>query len=332
MNRKVVGILAGCLVALCLCVCAAGAGAYFMRDTIQEMINKQFSDVISGLEPTTVPGLPGKPGLPPVAGTRVAPPGVSSPVAPGGTRVTPATGGGLPNVGGAFGAAVNKTKTASKYRLEFAWVFGGMENGKYQETAFFDMSGEVDNGKSHFVSKGGLLAMLSTDKSTPLEIIEADGKTYMKGMNLGGLMDPKQWYITDNSSSAGFKDFGKPDEFRNFGGKDEDYKKVRTESLDGQSCDVWVYDFKNLKNAAIVGMLGSAKDKSDFSTIDKAEISVWLCGDGFTHKYQIEYAGHDSANANEKGLLRMTGHMWDFNNSSISVSAPAGAKPMPGSK
>ncbi|MDE3091120.1 MAG: hypothetical protein KGJ80_17230 [Chloroflexota bacterium] len=44
----------------------------------------------------------------------------------------------------------------------------------------------------------------------------------------------------------------------------------------------------------------------------------------------MDYEGHDSKNVNSKAALKMNIHVWDFNNSAISVQAPAGAKPMPG--
>jgi hypothetical protein len=193
------------------------------------------------------------------------------------------------------------------------------------------MTGEVDGTKSRFVSKGGLMAMLGGDQNATVEFIEADGKSYVKGMAIIPGLDPKAWYITDDKMSSGFRDYAKPDEFKNFtGGKDTDFKKVRTESLDGQSCEVWLYDFKNIQNAAITSALAMGKDKNEFSVIDAGQSAVWLCSDGFVHKWNFELRGHDTKNPNEKGALIMGAHMWDFNNPTIVVTAPAGAKPMPG--
>jgi hypothetical protein len=55
-----------------------------------------------------------------------------------------------------------------------------------------------------------------------------------------------------------------------------------------------------------------------------------MCGDGFVHKWSFEFRGHDAKDANNKGALIMSAHLWDFNNPTISVTAPAGAKTMPG--
>ena len=315
-NKTLVAIGVGCLVVLCLCV-VVSAAAVFMLD-----IPGKFTEISQSLGGDQGTGSPIAP-PPSGAGTRLPspPPGVATKAAP-----TAPSSSGNP-----FTDFLNKTKSANKYRLEFVWTFGGTDQGKYQETSFFNMSGEVDSGKSHFVSKGGLMAMLGGDQNTPLEFIEADGKSYVKGMSIIPGLDPKAWYITDDNMASGFKDFAKPDDFRNYaGGKDSDYKKVRTESLDGQSCDVWLYDFKNVQNASITAALAMSKDKGEFSAIDTGQVSTWMCGDGFVHKWSFEFRGHDAKDANNKGALIMSAHLWDFNNPTISVTAPAGAKTMPG--
>jgi len=315
-NKTLVAIGVGCLVVLCLCV-VVSAAAWFMLD-----VPGKFTEISQSLganpgDNSTVP-------LPPSVGTRL-PPGVATKAAPLPTQP------GAASSGNPFSDFLNKTKSANKYRVEFTWTFGGTDQGKYQETSFFNMSGEVDGTKSHFVSKGGLMAMLGGDQNATLEFIEADGKSYVKGMSVIPGLDPKAWYISDDNMASGFKDFAKPDEFKNYaGGKDSDYKKVRTESLDGQSCDVWLYDFKNVQNAAITGALAMSKDKGEFSAIDTGQVSTWMCGDGFVHKWSFEFRGHDTKDANNKGALIMSAHMWDFNNPTISVTAPAGAKTMPG--
>ncbi len=230
--------------------------------------------------------------------------------------------------------ALTKAKGATKYRVDFSMIVGQTQNGKYQESPFIDLKGEVDGTNSHFTSQGALLAIMSTDTNATLEIIEAGGKTYMKGVNMFGMTDPKQWYITDNNSTSSFADFAKPDFYSDFtsGQNFTDFNKVRTESLDGKSCDVYLYDLKSLSNSALVGLLGMSQDQGAFTAIDKGEVDVWLCDDGFVHKYVLDYEGHDSKNPIDKGAVKVNGHLWDYGNPAITVQAPANAKPMPGSK
>jgi hypothetical protein len=326
MNKTVM-IIVVIVVLLCMCCVVGGVGAYLVLPSV---MGDQFSNITSALGTsgpealsTAVPTLPsGKVPFPSSSAS------VSSKASSGASSASAAGG-----IGGLLGNAATKAKTAPKYRVQFSWIMGEMQNGKFQESPFIDMNGEVDNGKSHFNSKGGLLAMLG-DAKTPIEIVDADSKTYMKGVTMFGLTDPKQWYITDSSTTSGFSDFAKPDEFSSFTGgtKDADFKKVRTESLDGQNCDVYVYDMKSAQNSAMSGFLGMGQSKNDFSAIDKADMTFWLCGDGFVHQWILDYQGHDTKDPTQKGSMKMSAHMWDFNNAAISVTVPKDAKPMPGSK
>ncbi len=232
--------------------------------------------------------------------------------------------------GNLFAGAIEKAKSAAKYRVEFAMIFGATKDGKYSEEAFLNFKGQVDGQNSQLTSQGGILAILSGGGS--LEIIQAGKRTYMRGVSLFGQTDPKVWYYTDDqSNTSGFESFAKPDNFKDFTGAGDaaDFKKARSEPLDGVACDVYVWDFKTAKNAAIIGLLGSVPDKDDFSAIDRAEMSVWQCADGYVHKFNVTYEGHNAKAVNEKAALKMSTHVWDFGNAAISVQPPKDAKPMP---
>jgi hypothetical protein len=316
MNRNLALILGGCAVLL-VCVCLASG-------IIIVVAGNQISQILAQTTQQLQPSEARVPTVPETTGETPFPSEQA-------TAVPTKPSGGLPSGGNPFADALGKAKTATKYRVQFNWVFGGMQNGKYVEQPFFDFTGEVDGTNSHLVSQGGFLAMLGGDNST-IEITQADGKEYMKGISMFGTTDPKVWYIQkDTSTTSGFSDFTKPDYFSDFTGNNmADYKKTGSESLDNQSCDVYLYDAKSLQNTALIGLLGSAQDKTDFSAIDKAEMKAWLCGDGYVHKFTMDYEGHDSKDVNSKGALKMNIHVWDFNNPAISVQAPKDAKPMPG--
>ncbi len=256
----------------------------------------------------------------------------SAPAAQGKITPAPTKAGVAPSSGNPLTDAANKMKGISKYRVEFQMIMGSTDKGKYTETPFMNFKGEVDGKNSHMSSTGGLMAMLAGDQNATIEFIEADGKSYVKGMGLMGIYDPKLWYVDDNNTGAGFSSMAKPDEFSDWtaGSKPGDFQKNRSESVDGQSCDVYVNNVKSLPAAAgMLGALGSADSKDAFSAIDKAEMSFWLCGDGFVHKFSLDFQGHDAKNTASKGALKVIGHTWDYNNASISVIAPKDAKTMP---
>ncbi len=332
-SRMYLGVAAGCLVFLCLC-CVGSAVAITQMPDLQ----KPIVSVLGGVLPEPVRGMlvqatatPVRPpvgvptrtgGLPPATGV--------APVAKPTVSAQPTIGGGGAAVGNPFAEAVAKAKTANKYRIESSFIVGSTTNGKFEEMALMDMKGVVDGKNTQFEIKGGMFAMLGG--AGALEVMQADGKSYIRGMSLMG-MDPKQWYQQKDGSLSGSTDsFAKPDYFNDFtsGAKAGEIKKVRSESVDGQQCDVYSYDYKSMQNSALVGLMGSAKDKDDFSVVDKGEMLTWLCADGYVHKFTFDFQAHNAKDVNEKGSLKMNGHMWDFNNAAIKVTEPTNAKPFPG--
>lgn len=319
-NNRLPLIIGGCVVLL-LCCCLASVASWFV---FQNQISQILGQTSEQLQPSDL-------GVSPLPGA-----GNTTPVPSGkATAVPTKPSGGLPSVGNLFGDALTKAKTATKYRVEFSMIFGGMESGKYKESPFIAFNGEIDGTNSHIVSSGGLLSSLYTGSETgKVEITNAGGAEYIKGASsLMGVikLDPNTWYISNEKNASSFADFAKPDEFSSWTGSSNltDFKKTRSESMDGQSCDVYLYDMKSLKNAALTGLLGSSGNKADFDSIDRADINLWLCGDGYVHKYVLDYEGHSSKDTTQKGALKMNWHVWDVNSPLINIQAPAGAKPMP---
>ena len=313
MNKNIVWILGGC--AVLLLVCCVGIGVLWFVVDLPGQITRVFGDTISQLEPTTV-----APGTIP---TQVAPLKTSSSA---GSSVAPA--GGNP-----FADALSKAKTASKYRMQIAMAFGGTTSGKYAEETLFDMSGEVDGKNTRMSSKGGFLAILSGDPNGTVEFLTADSKTYMRGVKMFGLTDPKLWYVTtDNSTSGGMGDFAKSDSFKDFIDNPTSFKKVGNESVDGQACDIWSGPITGFDATSMLGIFGAGKDTGDIGVVDKSETRIWLCGDGYVHKFALDFQGHNAKTPTEKGAFKMNGHMWDYNNATIKVIPPTDAKPLPGAK
>lgn len=327
MNKKVLWIVGGCAVLLLLCCVAIFVVYFVFKDTIQQQILGSLSTGVELPLGTVVPELPSV--VPPSLG-RITPGAVPTV----GALPTSKAASSASSTGNPFLDALTKAKSATKYRVEFSMAFGGMENKVYKETPFIAFNGEVDGKNSHIIPTGGLLSSLYTGSETgKLEIVDVGGTEYLKGASsLMGVikLDPNTWYISNDSSSSSFASFAKPDEFSSWTGTSfSDMKKVRSESLDSQGCDVYLYDFKSLQNAALTGLLGTSGGQSNFDVLDRADVTVWLCGDGFVHKYILDYEGHSSKDATQKSALKMNWHVWDVNSSAINIQAPTGAKPMP---
>ena len=325
-NNRVPLIIGGCVVLL-LCCCLAVAGIVLMN---KDQFTQLFSQINGISVQTSEQPQPTDLGVPPLPGVNGSTPSTS-----GKATVVPTKPSSASTSGNPFVDALTKAKAANKYRVEFSMAFGGTQNGTYKETPFVAFSGEIDGTNSHIISNGGLISTMMTGSETgKIEITDVGGTEYMKGASsLMGVikLDPNTWYIATDKTASSFTDFAKPDEFSSWTGStnSSDFKKTRSESLDGQNCDVYLYDMKSVKSAALVGLLGSAQDKSGFDSIDRADINLWVCGDGYVHKYILDYEGHNSKTVTDKAALKMNWHVWDVNNPSINIQAPSGAKPMP---
>lgn len=319
-NKNLLWIVGGCVGLLLIC-CVASAVVFVVAGN---EIQKQISALTGMGEEFEVPTpLPVMPTLPVVTNpTQVVPtkaPSSSSAAsssAPAGTNP--------------FASALSKAQSATKYRMQFSMLIGSTTNGKFAEETLFDFTGEVDGGNTHFSSKGGFLSILSGDPNATVEFITAGGKTYMKGIKMFGLTDPKVWYVTsDNSTAGGLEDFAKPDTFKEYTDNAASFKKVGTEVVDGQQCDIWSGTITGF-DTSMLGAFGAGKDTGDIGVVDKSETRVWLCADGYVHKFSVDFQGHNAKTPTEKGSFKMNGRMWDFNNPAIKVTPPTDAKPMPG--
>lgn len=318
-NKNLLWIVGGCVGLLLIC-CVASAVVFVVAGN---EIQKQIGALTGMGEEFQVPTpLPAMPTLPVVTKpTQVVPTKAPSSSA----ASSSAQSGTNP-----FASALSKAKSATKYRMQFSMLVGSTTNGKFAEETLFDFTGEVDGGNTHLSSKGGFLSILSGDPNTTVEFITAGGKTYMKGIKMFGLTDPKVWYVTsDNSTAGGLEDFANPDTFKNYIDTAASFKKVGTELVDGQQCDIWSGSITGF-DTSMLGAFGAGTDTGDIGVVDKSETRVWLCADGYVHKFAVDFQGHNAKTPTEKGSFKINGHMWDFNNPAIKVTPPTDAKPMPG--
>ncbi len=263
------------------------------------------------------------PALPTIAGSKPNTP------FPGAAATKPAPTTAPAATGGSILDALNKNKAATKFQMEMSMLIGSTTAGQYKEESLMEFKGKVDGKNLQMTTKSSLFAILTGGGD--LEIIQANDKTYMRGVKLANLTDPKVWYVQKNST-ADFGDLTSPDLYGDAikDAKPGDFKKTGTDTVDNQPCDVYAYDAKSLSGTDLLGGLGTVPGQDDLGVVDKSQITFALCRDGYVHRVIVEYAGHNSKNVNEKGTVKINIHMWDHNNATIVVTAPADAKPMPG--
>lgn len=241
----------------------------------------------------------------------------------GAAQPTAASGGDFRSI---WSSVESRTAAATKYRMSLSMIIGSTENGQFKEVPFLVSEGWVVNKDTYQTFSGGMLNELLG--GTKIEMIEVGGKSYMKGGAMFGLMDPTKWYVMSDSSQSSPPI--EPSDMLSMAGADSSAmgssaKKTGTETLDGQSCDVWVWNIQ--QTTPFLGLLANPTQAADLSVTDKSEVRSWICRDNYVHKVTMEIAGHSKDNVNEKGSLKFDIHIWDFDNATLSVKAPEGALP-----
>ncbi len=241
-------------------------------------------------------------------------------------------------VANTLAAALNKSKAATRYRLDMGMTTKGdlgqlayMAN-QNQELNLLGMKGELNGSDSHFVLSGFVAAFLSGDPAKPLEIIQVGGKSYVHGpVPLLGARD-NRWYVLPESQAASARSsLDQSNAFAAFGSADADFgamTKTGLETLDNRRCDVYSAD----KNAALSAFsaLGSntTLTSSDWnalgSGLQKAEYQVWVCDDGYLHQIRMNLEGQNMSKPGEAVGMKFYIHVWDFGGN-LPISAPAGA-------
>jgi len=175
---------------------------------------------------------------------------------------------------------------------------------------------------NHVIYSGGIFNDM-LGGGDRIEIVTLGGKTYLKGSNLFGTADASKWYYLAESAISK-PPFDLNDLIAQTGDDLDKAKIIGSESVDGQACQQWLADFKN-EAGALIDAASTDETRSDFNTLDSAEARFVRCPDNFVHSLTWSVQAHNSQNANQKGSVSVSIHLFDFGASNISISAPADA-------
>jgi hypothetical protein len=239
-------------------------------------------------------------------------------------------------------AAIAKTAVAPLYQLELtmsvkglppeaAMIFGNGALG--QEVSLIDVVGKHRGKDTQLTVKGAFLTFFGFDSGTPLEVIEAAGKTYIHGpAPMLGATENK-WYVLDQSMSG--QSFAKDLQ----AGVDQnfDYKSLMNadlsfittmgkQALHGRQCDVYGTTDKNALVKALASASTTPMSASDLDQIDRAEVKFWVCDDGYFHQAWVSIEGATADHPKDTIGLRMRLSLFDYNGSFTITAPPNPAK------
>jgi hypothetical protein len=243
-----------------------------------------------------------------------------------------------PDVSVSLADAVANAKNVKTYRMEMEMSSKGLLDAMAQagggagspaaDAPLMSMTGEFDNGNAHFTMKGMFVAFMGMDPEQGLEMLTVDGKSYVHGPAPMMGATEAAWYAAEQGqASAAQPPVDSSAFFESFGGKDlSKFSKVGSESLDGQSCDIYKGD-QEATQAAFESAAGGG-GANGMDTIESADLKLWACGDGYVHQMLIDVTGSSKDKPGQKLDFQMNFHLYDFDSADIAIEAPADAKPL----
>jgi len=232
----------------------------------------------------------------------------------------------------AISASFEQVRDAASYRLELdvastGAALGGSALGVASQ--LIGASGEVAGDDSHITLTGLFGQLLGADPTKGLELITANGKSYVRGpVPLLGAAEAR-WYElpADGSSPASSVQPGAV-----VGGVLSDDMDLSgfvagdQEQLDGQTCQMYIGD-KDATIAAFEQVEGQGlPGPQNFSEVRRAEMRFWVCEDGYLHKLTLDTEGLQAGQSEPIGYT-MDVRLFDFG-ADVEIEAPADAEPV----
>jgi hypothetical protein len=220
-------------------------------------------------------------------------------------------------------AALNRTKDAGAYRMALEFTIGTSDGGAApKEQPFLKFSGDVNGAANHVIYTGGIFNDL-LGGGDRIETVTLEGKTYLTGSSLFGTADPGKWYVLSESALSK-PPFNLGDMLLQSGDDVGSARLVSTDSLDGETCETWQVDFQS-GAGALIDIAATDETRAYFKTLDSAESRLTRCPDNYVHKLTWSIRAHNDQNAGQQGTVQVAIHLFDFDASTIAISAPPDA-------
>ncbi len=221
--------------------------------------------------------------------------------------------------------AFAKTRAVRQVRYEIASQVALTQQDKIVQQPGLNARG-AESGENRQLALSGI--MNATGQPTTFEFITLNGVTYIKGLNGIPGVNPAQWYRFPQElgnvthDAPGVKSLLAQLETHAI--EQANFQSVGQETLDGQTCVIWLARDPNLAQG-LLGIAGGAQAGSQMQALDDSEFRVWTCADGYIHRFAGVVRGHDPANPAHQSTAQLAIHLYDHD-AEIVITAPSDAQ------
>lgn len=195
------------------------------------------------------------------------------------------------------------------------------------------MTGKVDTNseKAHITMSGLVTELMGGNADRGIEIITADGHSYLRGpMPMLGAFE-NRWYDLGPDSGTIDESYDDPDvlmhELQGQGFDLDIFTKTNSDTLDGQTCDVYSIDKAELMDLLARLDESGSMSPQDFADIDDMGVKIWICEDGYFHQFEVRIDATDPSMPDQPISIRVVLHIFDYNGN-FSITPPSDALPL----
>ena len=226
----------------------------------------------------------------------------------------------------AIAFALNKTQSMRAVEFDFATGIVRVQDGKTTDLPGLAVKGQDSTLNRRVVVSG---TTSDTNEFITYEVIVFGENAYVKGLTGVPGIDPALWYVLPADLQTGVRRLPTARGLLNSFNADDfaaaKFQKEGTETLDDETCTLWSAQNPQVIQK-IIGVNDSETLKKQLGEIDRSELKLWTCADGYIHKIQGQVLGHNALDKNDTVSIKLDFAMNRFDQA-LDIQAPPDAKP-----
>jgi hypothetical protein len=228
--------------------------------------------------------------------------------------------------------AILKTSAAESYRIEMSMTgsgqpFAALSGGDADtEVTLMAITGEYSRQHAAFTMSGLTTALLGGGQGD-VQVITAEGKTYIRGpaLLLGALEE--RWYILpDEQAGLARAPIDTLQFLRRFADANAGefrFEREGSQEFDGRPCDVYTADAPATREA-LASFGANVLPGAGSLSMQAGEFRIWACDDGYVHRLQMSFDLGSTDDENKVIVFKADVRLGDHG-AALTIVAPADA-------